>query len=55
MADQLRHKVFLAPLADKYSEFQLRAQKLIGDSYLFNAEFDKAVGSYKKALEISEV
>ena len=44
----------LAPLADKYSEFQLRAQKLIGDSYLFNAEFDKAVGSYKKALEISK-
>ena len=44
----------LTPLADKYSEFQLRAQKLIGDSYLFNAEFDKAVGSYKKVLEISK-
>ena len=43
----------LGPVVDKYGDFQLRAQKLIGDSYLFNAEFDKAVSSYKKVLEIS--
>jgi len=43
----------LGPVADKYGDFQLHAQKLIGDSYLFNAEFDKAVSSYKKVLEIS--
>ena len=43
----------LGPVADKYGDFQLHAQKLIGDSYLLNAEFDKAVSSYKKVLEIS--
>ena len=43
----------LRPLIDKSGDFQLRAQKLMGDSYLFNAEFDKAVSAYKKVLEIS--
>ena len=43
----------LGPVVDKYGDFQLRAQKLIGDSYFFKAEFDKAVSHYKKVLEIS--
>ncbi|MFP6723889.1 MAG: tetratricopeptide repeat protein [Candidatus Poribacteria bacterium] len=43
----------LGPLVKKPGDFQLPAQKLIGDSYLFKAEFDKAVSHYKKVLEIS--
>ena len=43
----------LRPIASRYGKFKAEAQKLIGDSFLFQEQFEDAVTAYNRVLEIA--
>ena len=43
----------LRPIADTHGVFKAEAQRLIGDSYLFQEHFEDAVAAYNSVLEVS--
>ena len=44
----------LTPIADNTNRFQAAARKLIGDTYFFAADFEKARKAYKQVIGISK-
>ncbi len=49
-----RAREVLAPIADTPNRFQAAARKLIGDTYFFAADFEKAHKAYKQVIGISK-
>lgn len=44
----------LEPLANRINSFRATAQKLVGDSYFFAADFDQALKAYNQVIQISK-